>query len=306
MSNFNALAHEDFNKARSRALFSSILSLLKLEKDELLSLQEVRDIIKPGSESYRGMKAVPISLITGSEGRYRDFTRYFLPRHRHLRGRWERVDLAHHKQVILPAIKLYEIGGVYFVRDGNHRVSVARAQGVEFIDAEVISLNSRLKLKANMTAPALKREVISLEKKEFYAFTGLAEKRPQPIIEFSATGRYDEIIRHINGHKYYLNQGQEKEISFAKGMISWFDNVYMPLINVIGEEKILNYFPGRTDADLYVWIVRHWDALKKKYGEGFTLKEAAVNFRSLYGKEKNKGWVKRLLLSFKNIHRKTG
>ncbi|MQY77213.1 MAG: transcriptional regulator [Spirochaeta sp.] len=306
MSNFNALAHDDFNRARSRAFFSSILSLLKLEKDELLSLQEVRDIIKPGSEFYRGMKAVPISLISGSEGRYRDFTKYFLPRHRHLRGRWERVDLAHHKQVILPAIKLYEIGGIYFVRDGNHRVSVARAQRVEFIDAEVISLNSRVKLKANMTAQALKNEVITLEKKEFFAFTGLAAIRPQAIIEFSATGRYDEIIRHINGHKYYLNQAQEKEISFADGMISWFDNIYRPIIKVIAEEKILKYFPGRTGADLYVWIVRHWDVLKQKYGEDFTLKEAAVNFRSLYGKHKNKGWVKRLLLSFKNIHRKTG
>ena len=157
-----------------------------------------------------------------------------------------------------------------------------------------------------MTAQALKREVIALEKKEFYAFTGIAEKRPQAIIEFSATGRYDEIIRHINGHKYYLNEGQKKEISFAEGMISWFDNVYIPLSKIIGEEKILKYFPGRTGADLYVWIVRHWDDLKKKYGEGFSLKEAAVNFRSLYGKEKNKGWVKRLLLSFKNIHRKTG
>lgn len=306
MSNFNSLAHEDFNKARSKARFFSILALLKLEKDELLSLQEVRDIIKPGSESYRGMKAVPISLITGSEGRYRDFTRYFLPRYQHLRGRWERIDQAHYKQVILPAIKLYEIGGIYFVRDGNHRVSVARAQGGEFIDAEVISLDSRVRLKAGMTAQELKREVIALEMKNFFIFTGLAEKRPQAIIEFSATGRYDEIIRHINGHKYYLNQGQEKEISFAEGMISWFDNVYMPLIKVIAEEKILKYFPGRTEADLYVWIVRHWDDLKKKYGEGFTLKEAAVNFRSLYGKEKYKGWVKRLLLSFKNIYRKTG
>ena len=209
MSNFNSLAHEDFNKARSKARFFSILALLKLEKDELLSLQEVRDIIKPGSESYRGMKAVPISLITGSEGRYRDFTRYFLPRHQHLRGRWERVDQAHYKQVILPAIKLYEIGGIYFVRDGNHRVSVARAQGVEFIDAEVISLDSRVRLKAGMIAQELKREVIALEKKNFFIFTGLAEKCPQAIIEFSATGRYDEIIRHINGHKYYLNQGQE-------------------------------------------------------------------------------------------------
>ena len=306
MSNFNSLVHEDFNKARSKARFSSILSLLKLEKDELLSLQEVRDIIKPGSESYRGMKAVPISLITGSEGRYRDFNRYFLPRHQHLRGRWERVDQAHHKQVILPAIKLYEIGGTYFVRDGNHRVSVARAQGVEFIDAEVISLGSRVRLKAGMTAQELKRVVITLEKKEFFAFTGLAGIRPQAIIEFSATGRYDEIIRHINGHKYYLNQGQEKEISFEEGLISWFDNVYLPLVKVIADEKILKYFPGRTEADLYVWIVRHWDDLKKKYGESFTLKEAAVNFRSLYGKEKDKGWVKRLLLSFKNIYRKTG
>jgi hypothetical protein len=138
---FDSLAKEDFNRARLRAIFGRALALLRNEKDQLLSLQEVKALLRPESESYRGLRTVPIERIVGSEGRYLDFNRIFLPKREHLRGRWTRVDLAHYQQVHLPPVTLYEIGGVYFVRDGNHRVSVARTQGAEFIDAEVISLS---------------------------------------------------------------------------------------------------------------------------------------------------------------------
>ncbi len=116
---YTALAREDFGRARVKEIFGRLLSLLRHERDELLSLQEVKVLLRPTSETYRGLRAVPIERIVGSEGRYQDFSRYFLPRYDHLKGRWVRVDAAHHQQVILPPVTLYEIGGVYFVRDGK-------------------------------------------------------------------------------------------------------------------------------------------------------------------------------------------
>lgn len=300
--NFGRDANQDFNKARTKVMFAHILSLLKKEKDELLSLKEVKSLVRPESEVYGGMKTVPISMIVGSEGRYRDFNKFFLPRRSHLRGRWVRVDIAHYQQIDLPAVALYEIGGVYFVRDGNHRVSVAKAQGVEFIDAEVITLQSRISLKPGMTKEELKRAVIEIEKKEFLKSTRLNQLRPQACLEFTATGRYDEIIRHINGHKYFMNLSYDDEISFEKGMLSWYDQVFEPIVEIIRSEKILTHFPGRTACDLYAWIVRHWDDLKKKYGESFPLKEAAVDFTSRYG-ESLKNPFRRLWLRFKNLYR---
>jgi hypothetical protein len=281
---FAARAAEDFYKARNRELFSRILSLLKKEKDSLLSLQEIKALLHPTSETYRGLRTVPIAKIVGSEGRYRDFNRYFLPRHNRLKGRWVRVDTAHHQQLILPPVTLYELGGLYFVRDGNHRVSVARLQNVEFVDAEVISLGSRLTLEPGLTEDQLRKAVISLEKEEFFKQTGLDQHRPGVVMEFTATGRYDEIIRHINGHKYYLNLSQEVEISFEEAMLSWYDNVYEPIVRLIESEEFLTYFRGRTAADLYVWIVRRWDDLKRKYGQGFPLKKAAQDFADRFGR----------------------
>ncbi|MEE9306423.1 MAG: transcriptional regulator [Spirochaetia bacterium] len=285
---FSAQAAEDFHRARNQELFSRVLSLLKNEKDSLLSLQEVKALVRPTSETYRGLRTVLVDKIVGSEGRYRDFNRHFLPRHSRLKGRWVRVDEAHHQQVNLPPVTLYEIGGLYFVRDGNHRVSVARMQNVEFIDAEVISLGSRLTLEPGLTEEQLRKAVINLEKVEFFKQTRLDQLRPGASMEFTATGRYDEIIRHINGHKYYLNLSQSKEISFEKAMLSWYDIVYEPIVRLIESERFLRYFRGRTASDLYVWIVRHWDDLKKKYGQAFPLEKAAQDFTDRYGQLDNR------------------
>ena len=88
------------------------------------------------------MEAVNVDRIVGSEGRYRDFNRHFLPRREFLQSRWVSIDMAHYNDVSLPPVRVYEIGGVYFVRDGNHRVSVARMRGQTMIDAEVTRLDT--------------------------------------------------------------------------------------------------------------------------------------------------------------------
>jgi hypothetical protein len=276
-------AREDFNRARLREMFGRVLALLRNEQDQLLSLKEVRALLCPHSESYHGLQTIPIDRIVGSEGRYRDFNRIFLPRHEHLRGRWVRVDMAHLQQINLPAVTLYEIGGVYFVRDGNHRVSVARTQGAEFIDAEVISLKSRLRLAPGMTTAQLKKAVIELEEKEFLHQTRLNKLIPGLRLEFTDTGRYDETLRHIHGHKYFINLNKPKEISFEEALLSWYSRVYLPIVNLIEAEDILRHFPGRTAADLYLWIAGHWHALKGQYGQRFPLGQAVEDFRVRFG-----------------------
>jgi hypothetical protein len=283
MKAWEVRAQDDFQKARNREILLRVLALLRREKQELLSLQEVRSLIRPEGESYHGVKAVPVARIVGSEGRYQDFNKYFLPRRQHLRKRWVRVDMAHHGAVNLPPVKLYEFGGGYFVRDGNHRVSVARLQGVEYIDAEVISLRSRFSIHPGMSMEELKRRVIALEKQKFFKATGLSVLRPGAQIDFSTTGRYDEINRHIEGHKYFLNQTCEQEMSYEQALLSWYDTVFEPIVTVILSSNLLARFPGRTVADLYVWSVRHWDALKKRIRPDYPIEEAVSDFGRRYG-----------------------
>lgn len=282
--NYRAQANDDFTKARTRELFANIFSMFNPERQELLALDDVKDMVKARGEQYRGLQVVSISKIAGSEGRYRDFNKTFLPKNRHNKGRWTRVDEAHLKNVILPPIRLYEIGGVYFVRDGNHRVSVAAAQGVEAIDAEVSSLNSEIRLDPSMTREDLKRRVILYERDKFFEETGLDEIMDRDELVFSAPGRYDEIAKHIQGHKYYLNENRPDEITFKEAARSWHETVFLPIVVTLKTENLLHRFPGRTTADLYVWIVKHWDELKKKYGQGFSIQRAAQDFSNRFGK----------------------
>lgn len=240
--------------------------------------------LKPKSEIYRGMQTVPVNKIVGSEGRYRDFNKRYLPRYEYLRRRWTSIDMAHLQDVVLPPIKLYEIGGLYFVRDGNHRVSVARMQGVLDIDAEVVSLGTEIRLDPNGTMDTLREDVIRWEEKRFFESTGLSREIPAKDLLFSATGRYDEILQHILVHKYYINQNRRREISLAEAALSWYRKVYLPIITIIRGNRILRRFPGRTAGDLYVWISRHWDALKQKYGADYSMDDAARDFSLRYGR----------------------
>ncbi|GHV04150.1 hypothetical protein FACS189485_08930 [Spirochaetia bacterium] len=281
---YKVQAEEDFNKARNKALLSHIQHFINTDQDRLLSFSDVKDILKPKNQVYLGMQTVPIDRIVGSEGRYRDFTKFFLPKANHLKTRWQRVDEAALQDIILPAIQLYEIGGVYFVRDGNHRVSVARSQGIEMIDAEVTSLSSEISIDPNITTEQLKEAVIALEKKIFYEKTDFGKLTGCGDLNFTMPGRYDVIYNHILVHKYYMNQGIEKEISFSDALVSWYKEVYSPIIKIIQDEWLTLNFPGRSPSDLYVWIVKHWDFLKRKYGV-YSLSDAAKDFSVKYGQK---------------------
>ena len=275
---FQQMARSDFSKLRMRETLTRMLSLLKPQKDEMLSLGDIRSLLRPDSETYRGMQTVLLEKIVGSEGRYKDFNRAFLPRNDKLMRRWTHVDMAHYQNISLPPIKLFEIGGVYFVRDGNHRVSVAKSQGAEFIDAEVISLSSEIDLSPNMTREDMKRAVIQFEKARFLEVTHLDVLRPGCSLEFTEVGRYDEILAHIREHKWYINLKKTEEIPFEKAAESWYDNVYFPIVQIVREAHLLQRFPQATEADLYVFVGQHRSELIKRYGPLFTLEEAAEDF----------------------------
>jgi hypothetical protein len=280
---FGDLAGEDFSRARTREFLSSIATFLGSSRHKLLPFDEVRALLRPMREVYEGLKAVDLSLIVGSEGRYRDFNRHFLPKHEYLRSRWVSIDKAHYEEVPLPPIRLYEIGGLYFVRDGNHRVSVAALRGQTQIDAEVTSLDAEIRLEPGMTIEELKSAVIAWEKKEFYEKTSFAGLTGDNDLDFTSPGRYDEILEHINVHKYFINQSRREELPYWQAVVSWYSNVYQPISVGIVEMDLLARFPDRTVSDLYVFVVRHWDELKKKYGVSLTMEEATKDYRERFG-----------------------
>ncbi len=132
----------DFTRAQHRAFLNRMKARLRGDPSStsLLSFEEVSKALGVTNEVCLGRRAVPVERIAGSVGRYGDFDQTFLPAKASVEERWKRIDRAFHRGQELPPVMLYKVGDAYFVEDGNHRVSVVRYQGVEWIDAEVVEV----------------------------------------------------------------------------------------------------------------------------------------------------------------------
>ena len=269
----------DFGAARRKAFWQEILSLLSGRPNRLLSWDEVRDKLGMRGQVYRGIQAVPVDKIIGSVGRYRDFDRVFLPTQDRTAARWRSIARAHYDDVSLPPVKLYKIGEAYFVLDGNHRVSVARERGVEFVDAEVIEARARVPVTADLDADDLE---IKGEYARFLDRTRLDELRPDQNIEFTIGGGYERLLEHIAVHRHFMGLEQQRFIPEDEAVCDWYDDIYLPLVRIIRERSVLADFPGRAEADLYLWIMDHQHYLRERFGSGVGTAQAAAHFAEHY------------------------
>ena len=272
-------ARIDFDTARRKAFWNEIISFLSGRPNRLLSWDEVRDKLGVRGQVYWGIRAVPVDKIIGSVGRYRDFDRVFLPTQDRTASRWRSIACAHYDDVSLPPVKLYKIGDAYFVLDGNHRVSVAREQGVEFVDAEVIEAATRVPVTADLDAGDLE---IKGEYTRFLERTRLDEVRPDQRIEFTIGGGYERLLEHIAVHRYFMGLEQQRFIPEDGAVCDWYDHVYLPLVHIIREKDILADFPGRTETDLYLWVMDHQHYLRERFGPVVGTEQAAEHFADHY------------------------
>ena len=134
------LALGNFEQARRKAFWRDWFSRLTGKQNKLLSFDDLSPNLLYARRRYLGQQSVLLDQIIGSEGRYREFDRAFYPRRSYVKERWVSIDKAYYTEVFLLPIELLKIGQSYFVRDGNHRVSVARSRGQEFIDAHVTEI----------------------------------------------------------------------------------------------------------------------------------------------------------------------
>jgi hypothetical protein len=258
-------AAQRFERARSRNFVRTLLRLFSQKPDEtLLSFDQVNEVLRSRQEIDRGTQIIPISSIVGSVGRYRDFDRAFLPLSGADEARWKRLDIALNELRSLPPIEVYKIGDVFFVRDGNHRVSVAKANGLDTIEARVTEIESRVPITSEVDIDNL---IIKAEYARFLEATHLDAARPDQMIELTEPGRYRILLEHVDVHRYYLGLLWNREPTLEEAAVSWYDVVYLPVVEAIRETEILKEFPGRTEADLYLWIAYHRERLKEQHGE---------------------------------------
>ncbi|MBT9171439.1 MAG: hypothetical protein DDT18_01815 [Actinobacteria bacterium] len=291
-SDFNggSTGEEEFVSLRLKSLINDIKSFFSGQQNTLLPFDEVARALHARQSVYKGIREVPVDEIIGSVDRYHDFDSHFLPKYDHLGYRWKRVYQAYSRYKELPPVELCKIGQVYFVKDGHHRVSVAKQQGAEFIDAVVTEYPVKVPLTRDVDPRDL---LIKKEYEEFLEYCGLDKTRPDQRIEMTVLGRYQSLRDQIEEHKYYLSERAGREIPVKEAAADWYDHVYLPTIRIIEESHILKDFPHRTSADLYVWIMDHKYHLGERYGFDVGIRRATKDFADSYSERMVPGLIKK-------------
>jgi len=243
---------DDFSRARFKAFLNGVQAALTGQPGTLLSYDEVKEKLRIGGPVYRGVQIVEVKRIVGSLNRYQQFDRAFLPKRSDTADRWQRIDRAFYEDISLPPVVLYKVGEVYFVVDGHHRVSVAREQGQDFIDAEVRECLTKI----NIT-PDLRPEDLEIlgEKVNFLERTNLDRICPQANIKLTIPDGFSRMLEHIAVHRYFMGLDLKRDVSEDEAVAHWYEAVYLPILQVIRESDILKEFPGKTEADLYLWVL---------------------------------------------------
>lgn len=254
-------AIQDFRSARQKAAMREVISRFTGSSTELLSFDEVRQKLKAQVIPNEELTEIPINAIIGSVNRYQDFSRDFLPGRNIDEARWANIELANFGLQGLPPIEAYQIDQVYFVSDGNHRVSVAKQLGASHIQAYVTQVSTRVSLTPDIQPEEL---ILKAEYADFLQHTNLDQLKPG--VDFSVTvpGQYPVVEEHIAVHRYFMGIEQQNEISVREAAADWYEMVYLPIVSVIRERGLLIDFPNRTELDLYLWIADHRAALEEE------------------------------------------
>ena len=260
------IAVRDFQRARREAALQQILARLRGKSSTLLCYDEVRRQLRAGPAVERGLQEISLDKVVGSVGRYRDFTRTFFPKKYSDQERWAQVKAAITDMKGMPPIEVYQIGEAYFVKDGNHRVSVARQLGTATISAYVTEVETRVPL----TAADDPDEVIcKAHYADFLEKTNLDKLRPESDLLMTFCGQYQVLLDQIEAECRLLAKHENKQCRQAdwdQAVVKWFEEVYLPLVHIIRELGVMRRFPERTEADIYVFLSEQQEALEAALG----------------------------------------
>lgn len=269
---------ERFSHARWQAFLDRIRGRLSGRQTDMLPFEAIRANLRDQNPRYEGVCQVLLDQIVGSVGRYQEFTRKFLPLTDSIQERWVGVEnLAHTGG--WPPIELYRVGEVYFVTDGNHRLSVAREFHMDTIEAHVWSFPETAVLHPD---DSLDDILISMGEARFMERTALNKRRPDHGIRFTTPRQYEELLAQIAHLGQTLAQIDGEPMPYFDLVDAWYEMIYLPTIQIIRESDLLNEFPGRTESDLFVWFSRHREGLRAEYGEYNSLAELAEMLAKIY------------------------
>ena len=241
-------AQDDFLRARRRRVFAQLSALLRLEPgdvDVMLSFDEVVDALGRVGERDLGTKSIAIETIVGTVDRRKEFDREFRPTSSRARTRFERIAEASRRGVSMPPIDVYRVGELHFVRDGHHRVAVARAQGRDSIDAHVVEVITRVAADSvdHARRPAAEEPRAPLSRARAAATRrARADRADDPMATALAEG--------VEAWGYRLSQHDERYYDRPQTALRWFEEEYVPVVAILREADLIGRRETETDAYL--------------------------------------------------------
>jgi hypothetical protein len=242
-------AEADFLRARRLQMISALGSRM-LRKDsgdrKALSFQEVVDALGMVNEVSLGLKVIPVDQIVGSVDKVRDFDPKFRPRTGRNRQRFERIAQAARRGEPLPPIDVYQIGEMYFVRDGHHRVSVHRALELPTIEADVRLVRTLVEpddvhSHSDLAARELRR--LFMQRVPL----GTADRRE---LLLSDPEHYPWLAEMVEAWAARLMFVEGQAMDRADAAKRWYAEEFVPVVTMIRDGDLME--KGETPADAYV------------------------------------------------------
>jgi hypothetical protein len=244
-------AQNDFQRARRQRTLADLGRRLRREPNDvalILPFEEVVEALGRVGERYLGLRNVPLDSIVGSVDRTRDFDRRFRPVSRRVRGRWERIAAAQRRGESMPPISLFRIGELHFVRDGHHRVSVARSLGREDIDGYVTEVFTRVGMNGDVRLSDLP---LKSHERLFFERVPLEAGRRERV-RLSDPWYYALLAEGVEAWGFRACQERLTFLDRVEVARAWFDDEYAPVTQMLKQAGFVE--ADETETDAYVRV----------------------------------------------------
>jgi hypothetical protein len=246
----SADAQYDFSRARRRRALSRLSARLRRAEDvnHILPFEEVVRALGRIGERRLGEQPIPLDSIVGTVDRSREFDRSFRPTSPRVRERWQRINLAQRKGQALPPIDVYRIGELHFVKDGHHRVSVARALGHSDINAYVTEVLTQVGADRKIR---LKDLPLKSHQRLFFERVPLPPEQRRRI-HLSDEWRYAALAEAVEAWGFRAMHARGQELSRAEVAEAWFRDEYEPVVEMLKEADLIP--KGTSDTEAYMKV----------------------------------------------------
>ncbi len=243
-------AQDDFSRARRRRALRRLRRTLERggDVDVILPFDEVVSALGRVGERDLGLQVVEVDSILGTVDRPHGFDREFRPTSGRVRTRWERIAAARRRGEPMPPVDLYRIGDVHFVRDGHHRVSVAREMGDRLIDAHVTEVLTRVGADRSLLLSDLP---VKSHERLFHERVPLPRSHRQRVRLSDPMG-YGPLAEGVEAWSFRRGQEIGALLSREDAAQSWLDDEFNPVVELLREAGLIR--AGETDADAYVRV----------------------------------------------------